>query len=145
MELALDVIIYIASFNRKTWYNLTLINEEFNEYVRTDAGINKYVSLFTKTKSKCGWTDDLNVTKLCGKIHSINDAPAVFNKYGFKCWYINGECSRNYDLPSAITVCGDQYWYKNGLRHRDDDKPAFIGIYGGLRWYKNDIEYNPNK
>lgn len=145
MELVFDVLIHIASFNRKSWYNLTLINEEFNKYVRTDDGVNKYVSLFTKTKIKYVWVDELRITKLCGKIHSIDDAPALFNKHGFKAWHINGKRGRNCDLPSVITSVGDQYWYKNDLQHRDDDKPAVIGIYGELKWYKNGIEYDPNK
>lgn len=142
MKLILDVLIHIASFNRKTWYNLTLINEEFNKYARTGDGVNEYVSLFTKTKMKYGayW-----ITELCGSIHSINDAPAVFDKRGLKHWFINGKRGRNCDMPSVITSVGDQYWYKNDLQHRDDDKPAFIGMYGVLRWYKNGIEYTPNK
>lgn len=49
MDLILDIKIYIASFDRKTWLKIYIIDKEFTIFASSKIGINKYIDTFTPT------------------------------------------------------------------------------------------------
>ena len=79
------------------------------------------------------------ITYFLGKIHSINDEPAVVRSDGTRKWYKNGLLHRDDDKPAIIYGSGTNEWYKNGLLHRDDDKPALELRDGTKYWYNNGV------
>jgi hypothetical protein len=118
--LPLDILIEIASYSCETWYKLYRIDDRFYDYARSNAGINKFVSMFTEIVYGIG-----RKTLLFGRLHSINDEPSyVVN--GYKYWHRNGRIHRENDKPAYISPDGSQVWYINGKRHREGDKPAII-------------------
>lgn len=104
-----------------------------------------------------------------GLLHSIDDEPAIFNRYG-KFWFKNGLKHRDNDKPAEEyndhTVyenhrkhwhswqlhynCnnirdkrGLKIWYENNEIHRNGDKPAYIG--NGIQiYYKNGMIHRDN-
>lgn len=99
-----------------------------------------------------------------GLLHSIDDEPAIINRYG-KFWFKNGLKHRDNDKPaeeyydetvyenhkrhwhswklhyncnSIRDKRGLKIWYKNNLIHRDEDKPAYVGN-GTEIYYKNGL------
>jgi hypothetical protein len=167
----LELKILIASFANDgnipfncSFYKLTIIDNEFREYSKTDRGNRLFIDLFTNTIKQ--YSDFVNgefyeKTYLFGNIHSIFDKPAIvyydkliyddsnehqLSKFikveGTKLWYKNGKCHREGDLPAYIGADGSQEWYKNGLCHRDDNKPA-IQSSQYIEYYNYGEKYNP--
>jgi hypothetical protein len=95
----LDIIIYIAEFNPKAWYELTHIYDVFNKYSRSFAGIAHYKEIFTEKKTDI---------------------------YGNISYYLLGKLHRDYDLPARIYANDSCGWFINGNLHRDNDLPARI-------------------
>lgn len=129
MELVLDVVKLIASFDKDTWYNLYRVDERFYNYTRSDAGIREYTLLATEHRSiNNGYKKE---TRLFGKLHSINDLPAVIYKNLSQEWYKDGKRHRDGDLPAIIRSDGGQEWYKYGKHHREvrTVKLFFIQVY----------------
>jgi hypothetical protein len=77
--------------------------------------------------------------KLHGRLHSINDEPALIDQYGSKWWYKDDELHRDNDDPAVVHPNGTMMWYKNGKCHRDNGLPAIISATGGDLWYVNGI------
>lgn len=77
------------------------------------------------------------LTKVDGKLHSINDEPAEVRVNGSRMWYFNGKKHRDGDKPAGVWANGTQRWYIYGKRHRDGDKPAEILADGTQRWFIN--------
>ena len=80
-----------------------------------------------------------------GKLHNINDKPAIVSSDGTRMWYHNGEKHRDGDKPAVIYGNGDKLFYKNNKLHRDNDKPAIIYYDGVCYWFKEGKEYFPEK
>ena len=57
------------------------------------------------------------------------------DKYGTKCWYLNGYRHR-LDGPAIEYLDGVKYWYLNGVQHREDG-PAVELSNGTKKWFIN--------
>lgn len=138
MDLILDVAKIIASYDEDVWYKMTIADEEFAEYTRSDAGIQEFIRLFWKCKIETlGFEEVCNTWKIFGLLHSFNDEPAIIYDTGRKEWYKQGALHRDDDKPAIVNSDGSQYWYKNGKYHRDNDKPAITYCFGETRWFKD--------
>jgi hypothetical protein len=123
-------------FFTNAWYKLTQIDDEFNKYSKSNAGIKLFINLFTITLKN----DKVNATTLFGELHSINDEPAYYSTqilyYDFvKIWFFNGKVHRHNNFgddenfPTIIYEANgtNTYkWYKDGLLHRENDLPSAI-------------------
>jgi hypothetical protein len=78
-----------------------------------------------------------------GNLHRDNDLPAVINDEIRMSWYWNGYLHRNGDQPAVVSVDGCQEWHRYGKRHRDGDQPAVVAD-GWLAWYQNDERHRDN-
>lgn len=149
-NLILDIKILIASntlaseweWEDSPWYKLYCADEEFAEYARTDAGMRRFVMLFTVRRE---YEDDIflhlsddivHETTLMRYIHSVNDEPAVIDETD-KTWYYKSQIHRGGDLPAVVSE-NWQTWYQHGNLHRDGDMPARIYTASGAQeWYQN--------
>lgn len=120
MDLILDILIEIASYDEDAWYKMTIANDEFALYSRSIAGIKLFRLLFTKDG---GNNTYIKRTCIFGLLNSIEDEPAVVSVIG-SFWYKNGKYHRNNDLPAMVFKSGTQKWYKDGQLHRDGDMPS---------------------
>ena len=59
-----------------------------------------------------------------GKMHSVDDEPAVVYADGTKWWYRENEIHRDAG-PAVVWSNGTQEWWQNNRRHRADG-PAVI-------------------
>lgn len=152
-ELVLDIKIKIAStiidkFGY-VWYKLTIADDEFARYTRSNEGIRLFIDLFTQVKrlELCG---HFNLEyKLFGKKHRnhVDDLPAVIESYDsqlIESWYHGGMFHR-INKPSML-VYNDkklirECYHNNNLLHRDNG-PAYITYNDNEqieieRWYRN--------
>lgn len=123
-------------FFTNAWYKLTQIDDEFNKYSKTNAGIKLFINLFTITLKN----DNVNATTLFGELHSINDEPSYYSKQfsyhkNIKIWFFNGKVHRynnfgdDENFPTVIYEANGTKtykWYKDGLLHRENDLPSTI-------------------
>ena len=72
-----------------------------------------------------------------GKLHSVNNLPAVIYINGYQEWWRNGKRHRNGGLPAVVYANGDQEWWHNGEWHRDNDLPAIVYANGDQEWWFN--------
>ena len=72
-----------------------------------------------------------------GKLHSVDDKPAVITHHGNNYWYSKGAIHRDGDLPAVVTGHGNLRWFKNGICHRDGNLPAVIRRNGQKYWSVN--------
>lgn len=79
---------------------------------------------------------NIKITRLNGKLHSINDEPSWIHK-DVKMWHKDGLLHR--DNNPAVVDHESEVWYQNGLIHRDDD-PAFINK-NIIMWYVNGVPH----
>lgn len=135
MDLILDVKIYIALFDEKTWIKMVLYDEAFCLYAYTEKGKKQFVNAFKKNIS--------GRTYLFGYLHSFNDEPAEVYQYGNK-WYYNGSYHRENDLPAVIWDNGDQEWWYNGKQHRENDLPAIMYNDGYKCWWYKGKRHREN-
>jgi hypothetical protein len=140
MDLILDILIEIASYDEDVWYKMTIANDEFALYSRGIAGIKMFRLLFTKDSGSDAY---INGTYIFGLLNSIEDEPGVITSSG-SFWYKNGKYHRDNDLPAMVFKSGTQEWYKNGEHHRDNDMPASIYFNGTQIWSKNGKHHRDN-
>ena len=94
----------------------------------------QYPQLIAKEKFIVVITDnEKTITYLNGKLHSLNDQPAIVDSNGNKLWYKYGKLHRR-DLPAAEYTNGDKEWYWHDELHRDCDLPAVIRANDSF-WY----------
>lgn len=122
-------------------FSLDKIVEYFQDLVDN----NKKLCVFSLAEDH-GFTGKLTKRKNTysfynGKLHSVNDEPAVIKSNGDKEWRKNNFLHRDNDLPAIIKKNGDQYWYQNGEIHRDNDQPAIVKKNGCRYWYKNGLKH----
>src|SRR5580704_8843778 len=96
--LPLDAKYHIAQYDQEVWFFFYLHDEQFKTLISTPYYINIFINLFT-VKIKDYYSIKY---KLFGKLHRINDKPAVIYYNGTKVWYINGKRHRDNDQPAAI-------------------------------------------
>ena len=135
MDLPLDVKFKIASFDMDTWIKLSYIDDQFKQF-SYGVGRKLFINLFTIIDEN----KYHKISTIFGKLHSLNDQPALIYTNGNKYWYQNSKLHRDNDLPAIIYANGEQRWYQNGQRHGDGpdgQQPAIIGVNGGKIWYQN--------
>ncbi len=107
-----EVVMLIAQWahegsyiDQVTLHSLSMLSWAFNMLMRDhrNAIISHYMVKQTDVLS--------TVYRLCGKLHNINDQPAI------------------------IYNSGTQVYYRHGKRHRDNNKPALVRFDGQLEWY----------
>ena len=159
LVIPLEIKIIVASFDEKIWIQFALWDEEFKKYAYSLNGVIDCISVFTTCNT------EINVTgyNIFGKLHRINDLPAIEYANGTKAWYKNGKCHREMDKPAfeyadgtkrwyihgtlhreglplkpaVESANGDKFWYINGEHHRDNDKPAIEYADGTKHWFIN--------
>lgn len=92
-------------------------------------------NLLVTTCEKGKYGGSIYVTRVNGKIHSVDDKPAIINEYGENFWYKNGQLHRGDDKPAHQGSLGYKGWYIEGKQHRADDKPAIEYSNGDKLWY----------
>ena len=133
MELVLDIKSYICGFDEEVWIKMVICDEEFKLYSHSKDGVNQFIKLF--------YREDDGKRYLFGRLHSINDLPAI-DVGCAKYWYCNGKQHRENDLPAIIDADGNKYWYYNGKQHRENNLPAIICSNGIKYWYYDGGRYN---
>lgn len=96
------------------WYKLMIIDDVFNEYARSLAGITQFIKVYRRDI-----VDEIRATFLFGKLHSFDGEVAL---------------DVSYDGVRQLA------WARYGLLHRDDDFPSLIGSggkYGKYIFAKN--------
>jgi antitoxin component YwqK of YwqJK toxin-antitoxin module len=127
MELILDIKSYICKFDEEVWIKMVIYDEEFKLYSHSKDGINQFIKLF--------YRENNGERLLFGKLHSVNDLPAIIHANGTKYWYCNDKIHRENDLPAIIYANDNKHWYCNGEIHRENDLPASIHSNGDKYWY----------
>lgn len=91
------------------------------------------------TKQVISTAGDPNTDFFCainGKLHSIDDLPAVIYTDGTRFWYENGKISRKGDKPAVVWANGVIEYWEDGLRHR---------LKGAALIYPDTEEIHPSK
>ena len=112
--LPLDIKKIIASFTERAWFRLWYLDPQFAEYANSHEGRLDFVHEFTVEKYNEYVTYGLKTWTLFGKLHRINDLPAIMWNTGGSAWYTNGELHRDDDKPPRIYANGAEEWYING-------------------------------
>lgn len=157
-SLPLELIIEIASIDAGLWFKLTLIDARFKEYTYTRPGINAFVAIAKSVITYNGFTS----IKIFGKLHSINDEPAIITKYDYRMWYYADNLHRVDDKPAVIiprsfnawsdVIINTEHvptfffdnsreWFRHGVIHRDNCKPARMHATGILEWWHKGAKY----
>ena len=96
----------------------------------------QYPQLIAKEKFICAVNKfDYKCTYLNGRLHSLDDQPAVEFTSGDKEWYRYGKKHRGGDLPAFKYINGAKKWYWNGYKHRENDLPAVVRAWGDKEWF----------
>lgn len=78
----------------------------------------------------------LQLCTLNGRLHSIDDLPAVIHGNGVREWFSHGELHRENDLPAIVRSDAEEYeWYFRGKQHRDGGRPAVEYAGDSREWY----------
>lgn len=72
-----------------------------------------------------------------GRLHSIDDQPAIIYDNGDRMWFKHGVKHRDNDKPAEELSSYDAWW-QNGEMHRDGDKPA-VDSGDEKIWYKHGL------
>lgn len=98
-ELILEVKVNIALFDENVWIKMVLYDKEFKCYAYKKEGLKQFVDHFTQKIN--------NKTTLFGKLHSIDDKPAIISGVS-QSWYYQEKLHRENDLPAIIHTDGDK-------------------------------------
>jgi hypothetical protein len=61
-----------------------------------------------------------------GRLHSVDDAPAVEFWNGTRDWFAFGVRHRGNGLPARVHWDGSEEYWENGVRHRAGGLPAVV-------------------
>ena len=98
----------------------------------------QYPQMIARSKFISIWSGGyVTRTYLNGRLHSIDDQPAIINIHECVCnyWYKYGKKHRGGDLPAYVNTDGSKAYYWNGLYHRDDNLPAIEFANGEKAWF----------
>jgi hypothetical protein len=155
-ELVLDIKIKIATTIIDTfgdvWYKLSIADDEFARYARSDAGIQHFIDLFTEIKEtiydKTWYSTKYKMFDRKHRNH-VDNFPACITYWDdeiHKAWYYNGAFHREHNKPACIistdNVILREEYKVHGKYHRDDNGPSYTSrmMDGTLiiqKWYKN--------
>jgi hypothetical protein len=134
VNLPFDILLNIALTNIHSWRAMLSVPH----FVRNILG-NPYYRELAITRFLEIKINSYEIRYLLdGKLHSIDDKPAVIRSTGEKRWYRCGKLYRENNLPVIIKSDGDKVWYNNGT---DSDHVIKIQRYISdiyeVEWYKN--------
>ena len=110
-DLPLEIKCLIALNNQHVWIYLSLYDDMFGKYARSQSGLSQFVHAFTEKRS----TMQSKSYSLLGKLHRTN-GPAVTkinNDNKTYYWYQSGKLHR-LSGPAIIYPNGQSSYYING-------------------------------
>lgn len=165
-ELPLDIKILIATITHDRmgiiWCRLMRINDEFDRYARSNAGIKTFIRFATSIPIII---ERRKVYFLMSWIHREDDLPAIEEKDGTLAWMRFSLFHREDGKPAVICPCGSKLFLEHGIptyrmeRHHSkfnyynkvcfdwpDERDAIIlqTKYGHITWEKNFVAINKN-
>ncbi len=143
-DLPLDIKTVIASNHQEAWIKLYLYDSQFSQYAKSHYARLMFIELFTDQNITTTSSTIVTEYRLFGKLHRINDLPAMEYNSGKKIWCYRGKLHRDNDLPAVIYSNGERHWYQNGKLHRDNDLPAMIYSDGTQHWYRYGKRHRDN-